>query len=120
MTNDAPFTEDTMCDCLELTVDPLPEPVIDEQAPASAIDLLPEYPLPVNPFEDLEDLVRNNHQPDVPVTMLDPNAPSLASIDNQLDASTSNTMLFNEGYTAQLDDSGTVAWFAPGDLTPSF
>ncbi len=54
----------------------------------------PSTPLPVNPFEDLEDLVRNNYQPDIPVTMLDPNAPSLAS--------------------------GTVAWYAPGDLTPSF
>jgi hypothetical protein len=124
MTIDALFTEDTMCDCLELDTVPPPDTVEYAEPTRLAIDQLPdssEYGLPVPLYDDIIELARSNPQPDVPVAMSDVNVPSLASIDNQMDASMLNIIDAYPGFEARVDPStDSVAYFAPGDLTPSF
>ena len=105
-----------MCDCYDTT---LPE----QTDVVSAVDSLPPasaYGFETDPFADIIDLLHTDPQPDGPMPLFDPNAPSLATALNHLDAATLNVINPNPGYDAGVDPStGSVAWYAPGDMTPS-
>lgn len=113
-----------MCDCFELGTDPLPDTLEYQEPTGLAIDQLPdisEYGLGADPYAYILDMAHSTPQLDVPITMFDSNAPSLASIDDQMHATTLNSINANPGFEARYDSStGSVAYFAPGDLTPSF
>jgi hypothetical protein len=88
-----------------------------------ALDALPsaeDYGLQADPYDYILDMAHSAPQLDAPVNLLGPNAPSLATIDNHMDATDQNLMDANPGYSTGVDPStGEVANYAPGDMTPT-
>jgi hypothetical protein len=72
-------------------------------------------------YDDILELQLTNPHPDIPVAPLGPNAPSLATSDNHMDATWLNQINPNPGYDAGVDPStGQVGYYGPGDMTPEF
>ena len=91
-----------MYDCCDI-----PEPV--ESAEPIVFDVVSD-PLPTtqvllpDPYADIVQLLDTNPQPNIPMPIFDPNAPTLADINGHLDSAMLNIINPNPGYTADYND----------------